>query len=105
MANFETGITSYIHSQAIVDVYFPIDDRGNSHVNCRNCYFYRDASHRCGLNYEICSFPDKYVGDACPLTPATDDDTGEIELFTDGKYHSTIKTNETEKEKENDPKI
>ena len=77
VASFETGIQSYIHSQAVVDVYFPIDDRGNAHVNCRNCYFYRDASHRCGLNYEICSFPDKYVGDSCPLRQI-DDSTGEV---------------------------
>ena len=78
MTSFENGIQSYIHAQAIVDVYFPIDERGNSHVTCRHCYYYRDASHRCGLNYEICSFPDKYVGDNCPLEPVVEDNTGEV---------------------------
>jgi hypothetical protein len=77
VASFDNGISSYVHATATVDVYFPVDERGNSHVTCRHCYYYRDASHRCGLNYEICSFPDKYVGDNCPLEPDTDEN-GEI---------------------------
>ena len=78
MASFETGVTSYIHATATVHVYFPVDDRGNSHISCRNCYFYRENAHRCGLNWEVCEYPDKYVGSECPLKPVTDDRTGEV---------------------------
>ena len=82
MASFDNGVSSYVHATATVDVYFPVDDRGNAHITCRHCYYYREASHRCGLNYEICSFPDKYVGDNCPLEPITDEN-GEINNNTE----------------------
>lgn len=78
MADFESGVSSYVHAQAVVDVFFPVDSRGSAAVCCRQCYFYRDSSHRCGLNYEVCSFPEKYVGQSCPLKPVTDEGTGEI---------------------------
>ena len=29
MADFESGVASYIHAQATVDVFFPVDKRGN----------------------------------------------------------------------------
>ena len=78
MANFDSGVSSYIHATATVDVFFPVDDRGNADISCRQCYYYRDSQHRCGLNWEICEKPDRYVGSQCPLQPVTNDDTGEI---------------------------
>lgn len=78
MASFETGISAYVHAQAVVDVYFPIDNRGNEDISCKQCFFYRDSTNRCGLTYEVCQYPNKYVGDSCPLH-RVDDDTGEIE--------------------------
>lgn len=78
MATFETGISSYIHAQAVVDVYFPVDSRGNEDISCRQCFFYRESTNRCGLNMEVCQYPNKYVGSGCPLY-RVDDDTGEIE--------------------------
>lgn len=77
MANFDSGVASYIHAQAVVDVYFPVDSKGSAAINCRQCLFYRDSSHRCGLNYEVSAYPEKYVGDKCPLHQV-DDSTGEI---------------------------
>ena len=77
MANFESGVASYIHAQAVVDVYFPVDYKGSSAISCRQCKFYRDSSHRCSLTFDVCAFPDKYVGDTCPLHQV-DDSTGEI---------------------------
>ena len=79
MAHLDSGVTAYVHAQALVDVYFPVDSRGNEDISCRQCYFYRgDSSNRCGLNHEVCAYPNKYVGDGCPLY-RVDDDTGEIE--------------------------
>jgi len=79
MASFETGISSYVHAQAVVDVYFPVDSRGNEEIACRHCYYFAgEGSNRCRLNWEICQYPNKYVGGSCPLH-RIDDDTGEIE--------------------------
>lgn len=67
MASFENGVSSYIHARAVVDVYFPVDSRGNAEINCRNCFYYRDSSRRCGLNLEPVAYPERYVGGSCPL--------------------------------------
>lgn len=73
MADFESGVTSYVHAQAVVDVFFPIDKRGVADISCSQCYFYRESSKRCGLNWEICQYPNKYVGDSCPLKPVDEE--------------------------------
>ena len=70
MSNFESGVASYIHAQATVDVYFPVDHRGNADISCEQCYYYRRQSRSCALNGEIVQYPTKYVGSCCPLKPA-----------------------------------
>jgi hypothetical protein len=77
MPNFETGVSSYIHAQAVVDVFFPVDSKGYADISCAQCYYFKEYSKRCGLNNEICAYPQKYVGSSCPLH-RLDDDTGEI---------------------------
>lgn len=67
MANFESGVTSYIHAQAKVDVYFPVDEHGNADVSCKQCYYFRRNYRTCGINGEVCQYPEKYVGASCPL--------------------------------------
>ena len=78
--SFEDGIASYIHAQAVVDVFFPVDAKGNADISCSQCYFFRESAKRCGLNWEMCQYPNKYVGGSCPLV-RIDDDTGEIEAL------------------------
>ena len=78
MASFETGVSSYVKAQATVTVFFPIDAKGNADISCSQCYFFRESSKRCGLNWEVCAYPNKYVGASCPLHLVTDDSTGEI---------------------------
>lgn len=78
--DFEDGISSYVHAQAVADVYFPVDAKGNADISCSQCYFFRESAKRCGLNWEICQYPNKYVGGGCPLV-RVDDDTGEIETL------------------------
>ena len=41
MSKFETGVASYIMAEATVRVGFPVDHRGNAHINCFQCKFYR----------------------------------------------------------------
>lgn len=67
MANFDSGVASYIIGQATVRVGFPVDFRGNAEIACKHCKFFIRATQRCALNQEIVNFPEKYVGANCPL--------------------------------------
>ena len=72
MASFDSGVSSYVHGRAIVDVYFPVDARGTASICCAQCFYFSEASKRCLLNNEKPSYPGKYVGYLCPLK--SDDD-------------------------------
>lgn len=67
MGDFESGVASYIHARAVVDVFFPVDKRGVEDVCCYQCYYFRRNYQTCGLNGEICQYPSRYVGSNCPL--------------------------------------
>lgn len=64
---FDNGISAYIHAQAVVDVYFPIDAKGNEYICCEQCEFFSTNTRRCGLTHKVSEFPNKYVGGNCPL--------------------------------------
>lgn len=74
MANFDSGIKDYIHTQATVDVFFPVDWKGVADICCDQCFFFRRMYKTCGLNGEVCQYPNKYVGGSCPLKPVDDED-------------------------------
>ena len=65
--NFESGVSTYIHATATVDVFFPVDNKGKADVCCYQCEYYRRNSGRCGINNALCAYPEKYVGQYCPL--------------------------------------
>ena len=67
MASFESGVSSYIRGRYIVTQYWPVDLRGNADINCKQCFYFRDASGRCGITGEVSEYPAKYVGSHCPL--------------------------------------
>lgn len=67
MANFESGVSRYIHAYATVHVGFPVDLKGNPDVSCSQCYYFRKNYKTCGLNGEICEYPQNYIGSHCPL--------------------------------------
>ena len=67
MADFESGVTAYVHATATIDVYFPVDAKGNADVNCFQCEMFHRSSSRCGINGKICAYPQKYIGQYCPL--------------------------------------
>ena len=73
LANFEGGVSSYVHAVATVEVYFPVDAKGNAEICCRQCPYFRTSSNSCALNGEVCAYPNKYVGARCPLTPKEED--------------------------------
>lgn len=64
---FESGVSSYVVGVAVVRVNFPVDNRGNPHVRCAMCEYFSRNSNRCRLNGALCAFPDKFIGQACPL--------------------------------------
>lgn len=72
--SFESGVKSFIHGQATVTVGFPVDFKGNTYINCSQCFFFREASRRCGLTGDVSQFPTKYVGATCPLEMIGDDE-------------------------------
>lgn len=65
--NFDSGVASYVIGSATVEVSFPVDRKGNADVSCSQCFFYREASRRCGLTGHVSEYPNKYVGSRCPL--------------------------------------
>lgn len=72
MSNFDSGVAAYVHARAVVDIYFPVDGKGNADISCSQCYYFRRQSRMCALNGAVCQYPDKYVGDNCPLEPVQD---------------------------------
>ena len=67
MANFDSGIASYVVGQAIVQVFFPVDAKGKEAINCKQCQFLSSNERMCQLNKQPVAFPAQYVGDFCPL--------------------------------------
>lgn len=67
MADFESGVKSYIKAYALVKVSFPVDFSGRSEINCYQCKFFSRNNGICQLTKEITEFPQKYVGENCPL--------------------------------------
>ena len=74
MANFESGVKGYVKTYAVVEVNFPIDWKGNSDIACRMCPYLSSNERMCQLNKEPVAYPNKYVGDACPLTVREDEE-------------------------------
>nr|DAJ03908.1 MAG TPA: hypothetical protein [Caudoviricetes sp.] len=72
MAYFEGGVSRYIKATATVEVYFPVDLKGNAYICCDACQFYRKSSSRCGLTNEPMLWSGRYVGGDCPLKPANE---------------------------------
>lgn len=73
MANFSSGVKAYIKARAVVEVGFPVDFRDNAEIACKHCQFYIRATQRCALNQEIVNYPERFVGEFCPLEKVTED--------------------------------
>lgn len=67
MPNYETGVSHYIYGTAKAVATFPVDLKGKPDVSCNQCKFFRRTAQLCGLNGEICEYPQKYIGTYCPL--------------------------------------
>lgn len=69
MANFDSGVKSYIEAQCVITVGFPVDWRGNAAIACKHCPYLSSNERVCQLNKEPVAFPNQYVGEKCPLEP------------------------------------
>lgn len=67
MANFDSGVASYIKAYAVVEVYFPVDDKGRADISCRQCPYLSSTMRMCQLNKRPIAYPEKHIGQYCPL--------------------------------------
>ena len=74
MANFDSGVKRYIKAVAVVEVGFPVDWKDRAEIACKHCNFFVRATQRCGLTQQVVNFPERYVGENCPLQRVDEDD-------------------------------
>lgn len=67
MANFDSGVKAYIRAYAVVKVNFPINYKDNADISCYQCGFFSRNTGICQLTKKISEYPQKYVGQNCPL--------------------------------------
>lgn len=67
MANFDSGVSGYVSATATVSVNFPIDNKGIADISCKRCPYLSSNERMCQLNKQPVAYPNKYVGDMCPL--------------------------------------
>ena len=65
--NPTNGVSRYIYGKTEVQAHFPVDLKGRYKVCCNLCRFFRRTAQLCGLNGEICEYPQEYIGSQCPL--------------------------------------
>lgn len=69
MPNFDSGVKSYVKTYAVVEVSFPVDDKDRADISCKQCPYLSHTTRMCQLNKKPVAFPEKFVGDWCPLNP------------------------------------
>jgi hypothetical protein len=67
MANFQSGVSGYVKTYAVVNVNFPVDDKGRAEIMCKHCPYLSSNERMCQLNKEPVAYPNKFVGSRCPL--------------------------------------
>jgi hypothetical protein len=67
VANFDSGVSGYVTATAIIEVNFPIDNKGRADIRCKQCPFLSSNERICQLNKEVVAYPQQYVGQNCPL--------------------------------------
>ena len=74
MADFSSGVKSYIKGRCTIEVGFPVDWKGKADVCCGQCPYFTRAYKTCQLNKQLVHYPESHIGGACPL-----ECTGEME--------------------------
>ena len=67
MPNFDSGVATYVKSYAVIEVNFPVDEKGKADISCKQCPYLSVTNRICQLNKKPVAYPDRYVGQYCPL--------------------------------------
>ena len=67
MADFSSGVKSFITGECTIKVHFPVDWKDNPDVSCYQCKFFSRNNGICQIAKEISEYPTKYIGSHCPL--------------------------------------
>lgn len=73
MGNFDSGVTKYVKAYAVVEVNFPVDSKGIENIACKYCPYLSSNNRMCQINKEPVAFPERYVGQLCPLIRKDDE--------------------------------
>ena len=73
MSDFSSGVKRYIKARAVVEVGFPVDWHDKAEIACKHCNFFVRATQRCGLTQQIVNYPERFIGEFCPLEEVTED--------------------------------
>ena len=67
MADFESGVKSFIKGKAEIEVNFPVDFKDKADISCRQCPYLSSNERMCQLNKQPVQHPSRFVGVCCPL--------------------------------------
>ena len=67
MANFDSGVKSFITGECVVKVHFPVDWKDRADVKCKQCPYLSSNERVCQLNKEPVHYPNQSIGYYCPL--------------------------------------
>lgn len=71
--NFESGVKKYIKGTATIVNYFPVDFNDRADISCLQCKFFSRNNRLCQISKEITAYPNKFVGQNCPLIREDDE--------------------------------
>lgn len=67
MANFDSGVKSFITGRCLVEVNFPVNWNGVADISCMQCPYLSSNERMCQLNKQPVQYPKQHVGFDCPL--------------------------------------
>ncbi len=67
MADFESGVKSFIEGKAEIVVKFPVDFKDKADISCVQCPYLSSNERMCQLNKQPVQYPNRFVGYFCPL--------------------------------------
>lgn len=67
MADFSSGVKSFIVGKCTITVNFPINWKDSADVSCIQCPYLSSNERVCQLNKQVVQYPKQYIGYDCPL--------------------------------------
>lgn len=67
MADFSSGVKSFITGECTIKVHFPVDWKDKADVCCMQCPYLSSNERMCQLNKQPVQYPKNFIGHDCPL--------------------------------------